>query len=410
MAGGVATSGWAVYTQTDMRPVGQSSRTSTEPRRSLVRLLAFYLPQFHPIPENDRWWGRGFTEWTNVARAKPLFRGHAQPHLPADLGFYDLRVPEVREAQAELARSHGIFGFCYYHYWFQGRRLLNRPFDEVLMSGKPNFPFCLCWANENWTRAWDGKDREILLPQQHSFSDDQAHIKHLLSVFEDPRYIRIDGRPLFLVYRTELLPDPGRTADIWRKEARTAGIGELFLARVESSVRNCDPKAMGFDAAVEFAPDWGVLPTPLFRRKRWELLARLQARFGGFGLIPSAYVRHRVYRYDNLMREMLSKPEVPYRRFRCVTPRWDNSPRRPKDSVIFRDSTPDAYERWLRETIRSTLGSFQGDERLVFVNAWNEWAEGNHLEPDVATGRSYLEATARAVGIEVPRQAPIEPQ
>jgi lipopolysaccharide biosynthesis protein len=375
-------------------------------RSAAVRLLAFYLPQFHPIRENDGWWGEGFTEWTNVVRAKPLFRGHVQPHLPSDLGFYDLRVPEVREAQAAMAHRYGISGFCYYHYWFSGRRLLNRPFDEVLSSGRPDFPFCLCWANENWTRAWDGKDQEVLIGQRHSVEDDHAHIRHLLPAFADPRYIRVDGKPLFLVYRTELLPDPARTADIWRKEASAAGIGDLYLARVESSARGFDPKTIGFDAAVEFAPDWGVLPTPMFRRRRWRVLARLQHHLGGTGLTPNVYFRHRVYRYDELVRHMLAKPEVHYKRFRCVTPRWDNSPRRPIDSVIFRDSTPAAYERWLREVMQATLGTFQGDERMVFVNAWNEWAEGNHLEPDQHLGRAYLEATARAAGIVLPRHGP----
>src|SRR6185295_19133327 len=177
------------------------------------RVLAFYLPQFHPIPENDRWWGPGFTEWTNVTRARPLFRGHYQPRLPADLGFYDLRLPEVREAQASLAREYGLDAFCYYHYWFNGRRLLNRPFDEVLESGRPDFPFCLCWANEHWTRKWDGRDDDTLMRQEHSLKDDRAHIEHLLRAFADPRYVKINGRPLFLVYRTELLPEPLRTAD-----------------------------------------------------------------------------------------------------------------------------------------------------------------------------------------------------
>src|SRR5215471_1865027 len=243
------------------------------PSRSLAsegtpRIIAFYLPQFHPIPENDRWWGQGFTEWTNVAKARPLFRGHHQPHLPADLGFYDLRVPEVRQEQADMARQYGISGFCYYHYWFHGRRLLSRPFDEVLASGRPNFPFCLCWANENWTRSWDGTDREVLLPQRHSPEDDRAHIEYLLQAFQDMRYVRIDGRPLFLVYRTELLPDPARTAEIWRQRAHVAGIGDLYLARVESFVSDTDPRAIGFDAAIEFAPDWRNLPTAMFRRER----------------------------------------------------------------------------------------------------------------------------------------------
>src|SRR5579871_1642275 len=160
-----------------------------------ARVFAFYLPQFHPIPENDAWWGNGFTEWTNVARSKPLFRGHYQPQLPADLGFYDLRLSETRQAQADLAREHGIFGFCYYHYWFSGRRVLQRPFDEVLTSGQPDFPFCLCWANENWTRSWDGRSSEVLMEQRYSDEDDLAHIRALAPALRDPRYIRIDGKP-----------------------------------------------------------------------------------------------------------------------------------------------------------------------------------------------------------------------
>jgi lipopolysaccharide biosynthesis protein len=379
---------------TESSPGGQPL-TSPAP----VRLLAFYLPQFHPIPENDRWWGRGFTEWTSVAKARPLFSGHSQPHLPSELGFYDLRVPEVREAQADLARAHGISGFCYYHYWFGGRRLLNRPFDEVLASGRPDFPFCLCWANETWTRRWDGADQEVLMPQRHSVEDDRAHIEHLLPTFEDRRYVRVDGKPLFLVYRTELLPDPTRTAAIWRERAISAGIGDLYLARVESFVPSVDPKTIGFDAAIEFAPDWHVLPAARFHRQRWDFPAKILHRLSRLGLIPNAYLTHRIYPYDLLARAMLEKPPVHYRRFRCATPQWDNSPRRPNGSVIFRDPSPAIYERWLRTLVQATRDAFQGDERLVFVNAWNEWAEGNHLEPDQLWGRAYLEATARALDL-----------
>ena len=187
-----------------------------------IRPIAFYLPQFHPTPENDEWWGKGFTEWTNVTKARPLFPGHYQPQLPADMGFYDLRLPEAREAQAALAREYGIHGFCYYHYWFNGRRILERPFNEVLASGKPDFPFCLCWANENWTRVWDGGEKNVLLEQKYSHEDDLAHIESLIPAFRDERYIRIDGKPLFLVYRTGLLPNPARTAEIWREAAKRA--------------------------------------------------------------------------------------------------------------------------------------------------------------------------------------------
>ena len=184
------------------------------------RVIAFYLPQFHPTPENDTWWPRGFTEWRNVVRASPLFAGHQQPHVPSELGFYDLRVPEVRVLQAELARGYGIEGFCYYHYWFKGRRVLQRPFQEVLTSGEPDFPFCLAWANENWTRAWDAGPQEVLIEQTYDPEDDRRHIDYLIRAFKDPRYIRVDGRPLLLIYRVQGMPDPVRTFDLWRERAR----------------------------------------------------------------------------------------------------------------------------------------------------------------------------------------------
>jgi lipopolysaccharide biosynthesis protein len=375
-----------------------------------VRLLAFYLPQFHPIPENDRWWGTGFTEWTNVAKARSLFRGHYQPHIPADLGFCDLRVPEVREAQAALAREYGISGFCYYHYWFNGKRLLNRPFDEVLRSGRPDFPFCLCWANENWTRRWDGYDQEILIGQNHSLGDDREHIHNLFSAFEDRRYIRINGKPLFLVYRTEILPDAERTADVWRAEARAAGIGDLYLVRVESHSKYPDPRRIGFDAAVEFAPDLAVMPFPKMHRETWGFQARLENQLRKLRLLPQAYFDHHVYSYDDLVTRSMAKGPQPYTWFRCVTPSWDNSARRAKGATIIHKSSPELYERWLRAMVQTTVNTFNGDERLLFVNAWNEWAEGNHLEPDQRWGRAYLEATRRAVmaGVQPPRDSPRE--
>jgi lipopolysaccharide biosynthesis protein len=191
---------------------------------NLARFIAFYLPQYHPIPENDEWWGRGFTEWMNVSRAKPLFDGHYQPHLPAKLGFYDLRVPEVRQAQADLARRHGIEGFCYWHYWFEGKRLLERPFNEVLSSGQPDFPFCLAWANETWSRRWLGEDKDILQEQTYSLEDDLDHITWLMEAFADPRYIRVHGRPLFLIYKPFDLPDPERTTETFRSECVRNGV------------------------------------------------------------------------------------------------------------------------------------------------------------------------------------------
>ncbi len=356
-----------------------------------VRLIAFYLPQYHPIPENDEWWGKGFTEWTNVAQARPRFRGHYQPRIPADLGFYDLRLPEVREAQAQLARRYGISGFCYYHYWFNGRRLLERPFNEVLAADHPDFPFCLCWANENWTRAWDGGDSRILMGQNYSHEDDRAHIRALLPALSDRRYIRVAGKPLLLVYRTELLPDPARTADIWREEAHKEGIGDIYLGRVESFTAKVDPSTIGFDAAVEFAPDWRNMGQRKFQDTWHRLGVKLR-------LTERGYLENSVREYDALVAGMLAKPAPDFRRLRCVTPGFDNSPRRDRGAAIFLGATPAKYGAWLRHAISMTKQALSlADDAIVFVNAWNEWGEGNYLEPDFKWGHAYLEATRDAL-------------
>ena len=232
-----------------------------------IRCLAFYLPQFYPIPENDEVWGKGFTEWTNVARSRPTFPGHHQPHVPADLGFYDLRLPEAREAQASLAAEYGIDGFVYYHYWFNGRQVLERPFAEVLSTRKPDFPFCLAWANEDWTRTWDGRSNDVILAQNYSPEDDIRHIRSLREAFFDDRYVRWHGRPVLCVYRANKLPDPLRTTDTWRKEVESWGLPGLYLLRIESFPDEIgDPVLLGFDAAVEFEPRWSAdlkQPIPL---------------------------------------------------------------------------------------------------------------------------------------------------
>ena len=352
------------------------------------RLIAFYLPQYHPIPENDEWWGEGFTEWRNVSKAKPLFSGHYQPHVPADLGYYDLREEDTRVAQAELAKEYGVEGFCYYHYWFNGRRLLERPLEEVLKSQKPDFPFCICWANENWTRRWDGEEQQVLMKQEYSEADDRAHIRSLIPVFEDKRYIRIDGKPLFLVYRTENMPDPARTAEIWREEARNAGIGELYLCRVES-IGRCDPHEINFDAALEFAPDW--------MSRGGRLTPNSESPLAPGETMGKVCKNNSVHSYQELADNMLAKEIPEYQWFRCVTPSWDNCARRKKNASIFVGSTPQIYGDWLHGAIDITRACLSGDERIIFINAWNEWAEGNHLEPDQMHGLAYLEATRKAL-------------
>lgn len=354
---------------------------------NILRALAIYLPQFHPTPENDEWWGMGFTEWTNVAKARPRFPGHNQPQLPADLGFYDLRVPETRELQAKMARQYGIQGFMYYHYWFNGRRILERPFEEVLKSGAPDFPFCLCWANENWTRRWDGLEQQVLLKQEYSEEDDRAHLRSLAPAFADPRYIRVDGKPVFIVYRTNELPNAQRTVATWREEAHRLGIGELYLMRMNGWGPHPNPHEMGFDAAVDFQPDWYNLPARKYGDVKTRGLNKL-------GIKASPYLRDEIRDYDEVVAAMLSRQKPNYKLFPGVTPSWDNSARRKKDAIIITDSTPEKYENWLRHTVQS-FTPYSPDENFIFINAWNEWAEGNHLEPCQRWGCQYLEATHR---------------
>lgn len=353
-----------------------------------VKLIAMYLPQFHPIPENDRWWGGGFTEWTNVRKAEPQFPGHFQPHEPGKLGYYDLRDPDTRQSQADLAREYGIYGFCYYHYWFNGKRLLETPFNEVLASGKPDFPFCLCWANENWTRRWDGLDQEVLMAQEYSDEDSAAFIRDLFATFRDDRYIRVNGKALLLVYRTNLLPDPKRTAEIWREEMKRADMGELYLVRVENLTGGGElisPYELGFDAAMEFAPYWGAIGEKVTDLADVGLPAhKLQNDIS-------------VYDYEQCMHAMMRRPKPDYKLFRGVFPAWDNSSRRKSGATLFVNTSPEKYAYWLSSMLGQTIDTFAGDERLMFVNAWNEWGEGCHLEPDNCLGLGYLEATHLAL-------------
>src|SRR5664279_3639556 len=344
-------------------------------------LLAFNLPQFHPIPENDAWWGAGFTEWTNVSRGRPLFRGHYQPHLPADLGFYDLRVPETRAHQATLAREAGLTGFIYFHYWFNGRRLLDTPVNEILRLKQPDYPFCLCWANEPWSRNWDGQNQAVLMPQLYSPEDDLCHIEWLLQAFSDERYIKIDGRPLFLIYRPSQLPDIRGTVARWREAAERRGFPGLFLGAVRAFPEEfSDPAGFELDASVEFRPN-GI-----------DCGDRLRSD----DPLDIGYRLHRVWDYSQMVSSALALPIPDYPFFPGVCPSWDNSVRRSAGGVIFREATPEKYGTWLREVLmRETLRSQQPS--IVVVNAWNEWAEGNHLEPCQRWGHGYLAATREAI-------------
>jgi lipopolysaccharide biosynthesis protein len=345
------------------------------------KLIAFYLPQFHPIPENDAWWGKGFTEWTNVSKAVPQFTGHYQPRLPGELGFYDLRVIEVQKEQIELARQYGIHGFCYYYYWFDYKRLLERPLDQFLTHPELDFPFCLCWANENWTRRWDGLTHEILMAQNYSSGWDIRFIQSIENALRDKRYIRLHGRPLLIVYNPSKLPSARSAAERWRKYCIGKGIGDLYLVAAQT-FGFVDPRPIRFDAAVEFPPHNAVTPEITHQ------VELLNSKFAG-----------KVFDYRDLVEKQISRTdETSFERFLTVMPAWDNEARRPGRGSIFAFSTPTAYAKWLRYACeRTTKLEPDAEKRLVFINSWNEWAEGAYLEPDRKYGRAYLKATASAL-------------
>lgn len=345
-----------------------------------ARLICFYLPQFHPIPENDEWWGKGFTEWTNVVPARPQFEGHYQPHVPGELGYYDLRDRAVQRRQVDLAKLYGIEGFCFYFYWFGGKRLLETPIANYLNDSSLDLPFCLCWANENWSRRWDGLDSEILIAQDHSPADDLAFIAYIAKYLRDPRYIRIDGKPLLLVYRPGILPEPAETVQRWRKWCRQNGIGEIYLAYTQS-FESVDPRRYGFDAAIEFPPNnSSLLPAR-------DQVAPLHSDFAST-----------VYDWRTLVRRSRQYPKPDYTLFRGVCPSWDNTARKKTRGTVLLNSSPRGYEEWLGNAIADTVTRITSkEERLVFINAWNEWAEGAHLEPDTKYGYAFLDATRRAL-------------
>ncbi|MEJ1365051.1 MAG: glycoside hydrolase family 99-like domain-containing protein [Candidatus Sedimenticola sp. (ex Thyasira tokunagai)] len=341
------------------------------------RLIAFYLTQFHPIPENDAWWGKGFTEWTNVTKSTPLFDGHYQPHLPADFGFYDLRVRATRHDQIRTAKQFGIDGFCYHYYWFSGTRLLNQPLDDMLADPESDMPFCLCWANENWTRRWDAAEHEILIAQRYAPEDDLNFIKSLIPFFSDPRYIRLNGAPILIVYRPQHLPNAKKSSQIWRDYCRTVGIGEIHVCAALTH-GNMDYKQFEFDSGVEFPPH-------NVKCKNIAESIPFHDPFRGY-----------VTDYQSVAESYLEQGCQNTNVFRSVFPSWDNTARTGQRAFVVLNATPDNYQYWLAESIRKTTEDFPGQERLVFINAWNEWAEGCHLEPDRKFQREFLEATLRA--------------
>lgn len=350
------------------------------PSHHPVRFIAYYLPQYHPIPVNDHAWGSGFTEWTNATKALPRYVGHYQPRLPADLGFYDLRSADTIARQADLARRGGIYGFCLHNYWFGGKRLLETPLELILANPDIDIPFCLNWANENWSRRWDGGDNEILVAQHYSPADDVAYAESLIPAVEDPRYIRIDGRPLVLLYRPGILPDARATVERWREVFVRHGIANPYIVTTEA-FQGGDPRPEGFDATAGFPPH------KFFQGTAATRIRKLDPQF--YGIAKS---------YEQVAKAAINSMPKDYMYFPGVMPAWDNEARKPQRGTSFYGSTPALYGRWLRAAAEYVMKQPSTDERIVFINAWNEWAEGTYLEPDRHFGHAYLAETARVLG------------
>lgn len=350
-----------------------------------ARLIAFYLPQFHAIPENDEWWGKGFTEWTNVAKARPLYAGHDQPRMPEELGFYDLRLAETRAAQARLAKEHGIEGFCYWHYWFSGKRLLEKPFTAVLKSGEPSLPFCLGWANDTWSGIWHGCPDRILIEQTYpGEKDEEAHFRAIVEAFFDKRYITVYGKPVFLIYKPDQLPEPKRLIEHWQELAIKAGLPGIYFIG-NTSTMDWKPEEDGFDAMVPHQPGLST----------WHI----------FNPPPSGGTSHlvtnrkpNVMRYEDYIRRALPPLRGDIDAYPCVVPNWDNTARCGIQGYVLHDSTPALFRAHLQEAIGQVIHRHP-DKRIIFLKSWNEWAEGNYVEPDRKQGRRYLEACRDAITV-----------
>ncbi|WP_308266006.1 glycosyltransferase WbsX family protein [Prevotella sp.] len=378
-----------------------------------ARVIALYLPQFHPLAENDKVWGPGFTEWTNVAKAKPLFRGHYQPRIPADLGFYDLRLPETRERQAEMAREAGIEGFCYWHYWMgNGKRLLNRPFDEVLASGKPNFPFCLAWANHDWTtKTWKNNGRTTMISKQ-LYPGDEDYINHfntVLPAFKDHRYITVDGKPLFCIFDPYGFADIERFMELWQKMAKENGLkGVYFVAMCNSTttmVRNADGTIrrvlpnlessaevyksfldMGFDAVNSL----GKSRAEMLYSGKYKRLIRfvLQQRFS---FMPTLK-----YDFSKITKYFFSPEDSWENVYPTILSQWDRSPRTGKSEGVYVNSTPENFQKHIEKAL-DVIKDKSPEHKILFLRSWNEWGEGNYVEPDLKYGHGFLDAIKNTI-------------
>lgn len=342
-----------------------------------IRAIAHYLPQFHPITENNEWWGTGFTEWTNVGKAKPLFRGHYQPRVPADLGYYDLRLPEVRQAQADMAREYGIEGFCYWHYWFgNGKQLLEGIFNSVLKSKKPDFPFCLAWANDSWSGVWHGVKGTLMEQTYPGVQDYEQHFYTLLEAFQDPRYILIDGKPLVFIFQPRAIPDPSMFMDIWQNLALKNGLkGLYFVAHSAYPPEIQDVLNKGYDSV-------NILRLFALQQMKRSFFKKLPVKLG--------LKLKNIYDYAEAALYFSGEEDRKENVFPSIIPNWDHSPRTGNKRLILHDSTPELFRTHVRTVFDSVLHKVP-EKRIVFIKSWNEWAEGNYMEPDLKYGKQYLE-------------------
>lgn len=379
-----------------------------------ARVIAYYLPQFHPIPENDAVWGKGFTEWTNVAKAKPLFKGHYQPRIPADLGFYDLRMPEVREQQADMARECGIEGFCYWHYWLgHGKQLLQRPFEEVLQSGKPDFPFCLAWGNHDWTtKTWNrghsivrGTDSTYIAKQEYPGDEDYTqHFHYVLPAFKDHRYICIDGKPVFFIFDPYHFTDVTHFIALWQQLAAKNGLPGIYfvaIANSTSTIRRCadgtiervmpnlksseqvynDLLALGFDAVNSF----GKSRAEMLETGKVMRLLRIQVN-KLFPILPTARLN-----YPKVVRHFFAPEDSWENIIPTIMPQWDRSPRANNADGIYVNATPAHFKAHIQQALE-IIAHKTPEHRILMLRSWNEWGEGNYVEPDLKYGHGFLDA------------------
>ena len=348
------------------------------------KLIAFYLPQYHPTPRNDKWWGKGFTEWTNVAKAKPLYRGHLQPNVPADLGFYDLRLPETRQAQADLARDYGVYGFCYYHYWFEdGFEELETPFYEVVNSGEPDFPFCLCWANETWySKFWniDGTIEKKPLAEQKYLGeeDNEKHFYKLLKAFKDPRYIKCEGRLLFVIYKALEFQGLKKFMNQWNELAAENGLPGFYFVAYTCDCSNefQELRSLGVEKVITCH-----MLDLRFKKNRWD---KLYDRF-----IRKWFKMPVLVDYGKYYKYLVSEYEKDSDAIPTILPNWDHSPRSGKGALIFTNTTPENFDKHVKQV--ADIMDEKGGEQLCFLKSWNEWGEGNYVEPDLRYGHGFLE-------------------